>query len=107
MYQWSALQIHVSSLMNDELDRQNAMGGRAGVKQMLERKEGVFRMNMMGKRVNFGARSVITPDPNLMLHEIGLPEVFARGLTVPEPVTERNYFDMHQAVINGPNSYPG
>ena len=36
-----------------------------GVRQILEKKEGLFRMKMMGKRVNFAARSVISPDPSL------------------------------------------
>jgi DNA-directed RNA polymerase beta' subunit len=34
-----------------------------GVRQQLEKKEGLFRKNMMGKRVNYAARSVISPDP--------------------------------------------
>ena len=46
-----------------------------GFKQLIERKTGIFRMNMMGKRVNFACRTVITPDPNLSIDEIGLPEV--------------------------------
>ena len=50
----------------------------AGVKQLLERKEGLFRMNMMGKRVNFTCRSVISPDPNIGTHEIGIPDRFAK-----------------------------
>ncbi|PWW79184.1 beta and beta-prime subunits of DNA dependent RNA-polymerase, partial [Tuber magnatum] len=62
-----------------------------GIKQKLERKEGLFRMNMMGKRVNFAARSVISPDPNIETREIGVPPVFARKLTYPEPVTEINH----------------
>ncbi|KAG0126700.1 hypothetical protein HOY82DRAFT_491376 [Tuber indicum] len=62
-----------------------------GIKQKLEKKEGLFRMNMMGKRVNFAARSVISPDPNIETREIGVPPVFASKLTYPEPVTEINH----------------
>ena len=46
-----------------------------GIKQILEKKEGLFRMNMMGKRVNFAARSVISPDPNIETNEIGVRSV--------------------------------
>lgn len=49
-------------------------------------------MNMMGKRVNYAARSVITPDPNLDVEEVGIPEVFAKTLTFPTPVTSWNVY---------------
>ncbi|PWY66439.1 beta and beta-prime subunits of DNA dependent RNA-polymerase [Aspergillus heteromorphus CBS 117.55] len=78
-----------------------------GIKQYLEKKEGLFRKNMMGKRVNFAARSVISPDPNIETNEIGVPMVFAKKLTYPEPVTNHNFWEMKQAVINGPDKYPG
>jgi hypothetical protein len=47
-------------------------GAAAGIKQLLEKKEGLFRKHMMGKRVNFAARSVISPDPFLQTNEIGV-----------------------------------
>ena len=78
-----------------------------GVKQGLEKKEGLFRKHMMGKRVNFAARSVISPDVNIETNEIGVPPVFAKRLTYPEPVTVHNYELMRQLVINGPDTYPG
>lgn len=78
-----------------------------GIKQALEKKEGLFRKNMMGKRVNYAARSVISPDPNIETNEIGIPPVFAVGLTYPEPVTSFNFHEMRQAVINGPTVWPG
>ncbi len=43
-----------------------------GLKQRLEKKQGLFRMNMMGKRVNYACRSVISPDPNLRVMEVSL-----------------------------------
>ena len=58
---------------------------------------------MMGKRVNFAARSVISPDPYISTCEIGVPEQFARVLTYPQPVTEWNVESLRQAVINGPD----
>jgi DNA-directed RNA polymerase beta' subunit len=64
--------------------------GLQGVRQLLEKKEGLFRMNMMGKRVNFAARSVISPDPNICTGEIGLPPFFAMRLSFPEVVTPHN-----------------
>ncbi|KAG0167267.1 hypothetical protein DFQ28_004559 [Apophysomyces sp. BC1034] len=78
-----------------------------GIRQALEKKEGLFRKHMMGKRVNYAARSVISPDPNIETSEIGVPPVFATKLTYPEPVTPHNLKEMRQAVINGPFKWPG
>lgn len=94
----------------DSTKNQNAAGGKApnpGIKQALEKKEGLFRKHMMGKRVNYAARSVISPDPNLETNEIGVPPVFAVKLTYPEPVTAYNVSELRQAVINGPDKWPG
>ncbi|ORX40060.1 hypothetical protein BD324DRAFT_254113 [Kockovaella imperatae] len=78
-----------------------------GIKQLLEKKEGLFRKHMMGKRVNYAARSVISPDINIETNEIGIPPVFARKLTYPEPVTAQNVAELRQLVINGPRQHPG
>lgn len=78
-----------------------------GLRQVLEKKEGLFRMKMMGKRVNYAARSVISPDPYIETSEIGIPVIFARKLTFPEPVTDYNVEKLRQMVINGPHKYPG
>ncbi|WBW72626.1 DNA-directed RNA polymerase I complex large subunit Nuc1 [Schizosaccharomyces osmophilus] len=78
-----------------------------GIKQILEKKEGLFRKHMMGKRVNYAARSVISPDPNIETNEIGVPPVFATKLTYPEPVTLYNFNEMRNAVVNGPHKWPG
>lgn len=104
------LQDSVNSLIDK--DRNPVQGAAAarnedGIKQLLEKKEGLFRKNMMGKRVNYAARSVISPDPNLETNEIGVPPVFAKKLTYPEPVTSHNFRDMQQAVINGVDKWPG
>ena len=56
----------------------------SGICQLLEKKEGMFRQKMMGKRVNFACRSVISPDPYLAVNEIGIPQSFALRLTYPE-----------------------
>lgn len=107
---WVSLQDAVNSLVDS--DRNPATGAAAkrkveGVKQRLEKKEGLFRMNMMGKRVNFAARSVISPDPNVETNEVGVPPVFARKLTYPEPVTNHNFYELKQAVLNGVDKWPG
>lgn len=104
------LQDHVNGLIDKE--RTEVTGSKVaalpnGIKQLLEKKEGLFRKNMMGKRVNFAARSVISPDPNLETNEIGVPLVFAKKLTFPEPVTQHNFWELKEAVINGPEKYPG
>uniref|UniRef100_A0A1X7UR34 DNA-directed RNA polymerase n=1 Tax=Amphimedon queenslandica TaxID=400682 RepID=A0A1X7UR34_AMPQE len=79
----------------------------SGIKQTLEKKDGLFRLHMMGKRVNYAARSVISPDPNINMDEIGIPMVFATRLTYPEPVTFWNWSELSKAVINGPHVHPG
>lgn len=61
----------------------------------------------MGKRVDFSARSVITPDPNLKLYELGVPEKIASNITIPEYVTSLNIDEMRTLVNNGPNKWPG
>lgn len=107
---WCQLQDGVNSLIDrDRNPIQGAAGKKNedGIKQKLEKKEGLFRKNMMGKRVNFAARSVISPDPNIETNEIGVPPVFAKKLTYPEPVTSHNFKDMQQAVINGCEIWPG
>eukprot|EP00116_Pleurobrachia_bachei_P001141 sb/3461403/ len=77
------------------------------VRGVLEKKQGLFRMHMMGKRVNYAARSVISPDPYINCDEVGLPLVFATRLTFPQPVTPLNVLELRRAVINGPKKYPG
>ena len=98
---WQQLQVAVSAV----LDSDGAES--AGVRQVLEKKEGLFRKNMMGKRVNFAARSVISPDPLIAPNEIGVPVYVAEGLTYPERVGAHNAEYLRAAVINGPRHYPG
>ena len=107
---WTQLQDAVNSLIDrDRNPLQGAAGRRNadGVKQKLEKKEGMFRKYMMGKRVNFAARTVISPDPNIETNEIGVPPVFAVKLTYPEPVTNWNVEELQEAVRNGAFVWPG
>ena len=105
-------QVELQDMVNALIDKgssstANNARQEEGVKQMLEKKQGLFRMNMMGKRVNFAGRSVISPDPNIETNEIGVPPVFARKLTYPEPVTNHNYYELKAAIMNGPDEWPG
>eukprot|EP00898_Chlorokybus_atmophyticus_P009008 jgi/Chlat1/9108/Chrsp97S08381 len=78
-----------------------------GIKQQLEKKEGLFRKNMMGKRVNYACRSVISPDPYIATNEIGIPPYFATRLSYRELVTAYNVEELRQAVVNGHAVHPG
>lgn len=80
---WCDVQDAVNSLIDRDRNPVQGASGKKnedGIKQKLEKKEGLFRKNMMGKRVNFAARSVISPDPNIETNEIGVPPVFAKKL---------------------------
>lgn len=100
---WSDLQAYVFFYFDNS---KGPSGSFLGHKQILEKKDGLFRKNIMGKRVNYSARSVISPDPNLETREIGVPLVFATQLTFPEKVTSFNIDQMRRLVVNG-TKYPG
>jgi DNA-directed RNA polymerase II subunit RPB1 len=70
-------------------------------------KTGRVRGNLMGKRVDFSARTVITPDATIELDELGVPEEIATNLTFPETVNAYNRERLLRAVQNGPTKYPG
>ena len=78
-----------------------------GIVHRLSGKEGRFRHNLSGKRVNYSGRAVISPDPYLSIDEIGVPEKIARTLTVPEVVNEHNIEFLRKLIIRGPENYPG
>jgi len=67
----------------------------------------MFRMKMMGKRVNFGGRSVISPDPNITTDQIGVPVFMARKLTFPESVSKISLERLKTLVRNGSSVHPG
>jgi len=77
------------------------------IRQRLRGKEGRIRGNLMGKRVDFSARTVITADPNLEIDQVGVPRSIALNLTVPERVTRLNIQELQQLVENGPDIHPG
>jgi DNA-directed RNA polymerase II subunit RPB1 len=79
------------------------------ITERLKSKEGRIRGNLMGKRVDFSARSVITPDPNIGIDELGVPLKIAMNMTFPERVTRvpDNKEELERLVANGPDKYPG
>ncbi len=106
------LQYHVTTYINNEVPGVAPATHRSGrplktLAQRLKGKEGRFRLNLSGKRVDFSARTVISPDPNISINEVGVPIDIAMQLTVPEKVTEWNLERLRQYVRNGPDKYPG
>jgi len=92
---WELVQYHISTYFDNELTGAplaRHRSGRAlkGIIQRLKAKEGRLRGNLLGKRVNFSARTVISPDPRLSINEVGVPREIADELTVPLFVTEAN-----------------
>lgn len=107
MKRWHNMQVSVNTMIDSTKGEKKEKDLSKGVRQDLERKEGLMRMNMMGKRVNFACRSVISPDPFMTTAEVGIPEVFAKRLSWPEPVNQYNVRRLRQALINGPDVWPG
>lgn len=91
------------------LPRAQQKSGRPlkSIRARLKGKEGRIRGNLMGKRVDFSARTVITPDPNLAIFQIGVPRSIAQNMTFPELVTPFNIERMHDLVARGATHYPG
>ena len=108
---WIELQNAVNCYMDSSKDSNilaaKSQVGPAGIRQILERKEGLFRKHMMGKRVNFCCRSVISPDPYIGTNEIGVPVHFAMSLHYPTPVNSWNVKYLRGLVRRGPFQYPG
>ena len=77
------------------------------IKARLKGKEGRISGNLMGKRVDFSARTVITPDPNLRIDQVGVPRSIAQNMTFPEIVTPFNIDKMQELVRRGNSQYPG
>ncbi len=108
----TVLQYHVATLVDNQIPGVAPSAQRSGrplksVQQRLGSKEGRIRYNIQGKRVEFSARSVITPDPNLSIAELGVPMKIAMNLTVPEKVTQYNKKQMYKLVQNGADKFPG
>ncbi len=109
---WDLLQYHVTTFFDNAVSQLPPARHRSGqpLKTLSERikaKEGRIRNNLAGKRTNFSARTVISPDPRLEINEVGVPEVIARKLTIPEKVTEWNMDYLKKFIERGNNEFPG
>ena len=108
----NVLQYHIATLVDNQIPGVAPSAQRGGrplksIQQRLGSKEGRIRYNLQGKRVEFSARSVITPDPNISIAELGVPTRIAMNLTVPERVTDYNRDKLYKLVQNGAATYPG
>jgi DNA-directed RNA polymerase II subunit RPB1 len=110
---WTAvLQYYVATLVDNKISGVASVAQRSGrplksIKERLNGKGGRVRSNLMGKRVDFSARSVITPDPNISIGQLGIPMKIAMNITKPITVNERNKSYLLKLVRNGPDVYPG
>ena len=103
------LQYHVSTFIDNGISgipQSTQRTGRPikGVSQRLKAKEGRIRGNLMGKRVDFSGRTVITAEPNIDLNELGVPHKMAQTLTYPETVNRFNIAQLQEYVNYGPNA---
>ena len=106
------VQYHIVTYVDNELPGVYQSTHRSGrpiksITQRLKGKEGRIRNNLMGKRVDFSARSVITPDPNIDLDELGVPIRIALNLTYPDKVNFFNKTKLMELISNGPDKWPG
>jgi len=106
------LQYYVATMVDNKIPGVASVAQRSGrqlkaIKERLSGKQGRVRGNLMGKRVDFSARSVITPDPNLSIKELGIPLKVAKNITKPVYVNDKNKGFLLKLVQNGPDVYPG
>ncbi|BAB60349.1 DNA-directed RNA polymerase A' [Thermoplasma volcanium GSS1] len=105
---WDLLQFHVTTYFDNQTPGIPPARHRSGralktLVQRLKGKEGRFRSNLSGKRVNFSSRTVISPEPYLSVNEVGVPEKAARELTVPVIVNQFNIDEMREFIKRGRN----
>ncbi|MBN2142249.1 DNA-directed RNA polymerase subunit A' [Candidatus Woesearchaeota archaeon] len=109
---WDLLQYHITTFFDNEVSQLPPARHRSGqplktLTARIKSKEGRIRHNLAGKRTNFSARTVISPDPMLDINEVGVPKLMAMKLTVPERVTEWNMEYLKGFITRGPKDYPG
>ncbi|MBA3064210.1 DNA-directed RNA polymerase subunit A' [Candidatus Woesearchaeota archaeon] len=109
---WDLLQYHITTFFDNNIAQLPPARHRSGdplktITERIKSKQGRIRHNLAGKRTNFSARTVISPDPMLSLNEVGVPKVIAMKLTLPERVNEWNIEYLKGFVKTGPNNYPG
>ncbi len=108
----SLLQYNINTFIDNQHPGQPPSLQRSGkplktLRERLSGKDGRVRGNLMGKRVDFSARTVITADPNLSIDQVGVPKDIAMNLTIPETVTDYNKEHLLELVKAGPNQHPG
>jgi DNA-directed RNA polymerase subunit A' len=109
---WDLLQYHVTTFFDNNVAQLPPARHRSGqplktITERIKSKEGRIRHNLAGKRTNFSARTVISPDPALDINEVGVPEVMSVKLTIPERITDWNMNYLKEFVKKGPKNYPG
>lgn len=111
MEDWEFLQLKTALYINSEMTGiPAAMAPKKALRgfcQRLKGKTGRFRGNLSGKRVDFSSRTVISPDPNLHIDQVGVPRFVAKILTYPQRVFDHNLEFMRELVMNGPDVHPG
>ena len=108
----TVLQYYVATQVDNKIPGAAPVAQRSGrplksIKDRLNGKGGRMRGNLMAKRVDFSARSVITADPNISIRELGIPMKIAKNLTKPVVVNSKNRDFLKQLVENGPDIHPG
>jgi len=108
----TVLQYYIATLVDNNIPGVASVAQRSGrplksLKDRLNGKSGRVRWNLMGKRVDFSARSVITPDPNISIKQLGIPIKIAKNITKPITVNDKNKDFLLKLIQNGPDNYPG
>ncbi|MBD3309683.1 DNA-directed RNA polymerase subunit A' [Candidatus Woesearchaeota archaeon] len=109
---WDLLQYHITTFFDNNIAQLPPARHRSGqplktITERIKSKEGRIRHNLAGKRTNFSARTVISPDPMLRINEVGVPKIIAMKLSVPERVNQWNTEYLKKFIERGPEEYPG
>jgi len=109
---WDLLQYHITTFFDNEVAQLPPARHRSGqplktLSSRIKSKEGRIRHNLAGKRTNFSARTVISPDPKIDINEVGVPKSIAMKLSIPERVTEWNIEYLKEFIERGHENYPG
>ena len=108
----TVLQYYIATQIDNKIPGVASVAQRSGrplksIKERINGKGGRVRGNLMGKRVDFSARSVITPDPNISIRELGVPLKIAKNITKPVIVNDKNRSFLLKLIHNGPDVHPG
>jgi DNA-directed RNA polymerase II subunit RPB1 len=108
----TVLQYYIATQVDNKIPGVASVAQRSGrplksIKDRLNGKGGRMRGNLMAKRVDFSARSVITADPNISIRELGIPMKIAKNITKPVIVNKMNKAFLTTLVQNGPEKWPG